>query len=231
MAEGSRMKKFKQYGFLYRGVREKYIWFRQVVLVTNFAIALQITLSGSVATQCFVAAMCFLVEFVMVSLLWPFTRWWNNLFVIASGAANALQVFLFLYYIQDPTGNSTKYFDALVAVVVISLAGTVVIKTVVWLRGGRKRCLPSDEDVENDRSRTSVSAVSISARGSVSPYAKGGASPSVSRGRGDSANSSGTQPDQDEYDLGEHHVEVEMQEAPTTQPQEESHNNPPPRKR
>ena len=122
-------KKFKdflsQYGYLFRDVKERFIWFRWTSFCTNFVLAVQSVLNTSTLTRVFSSAFIFTVEFCLVVLLNPFETKFNAFIQAFSGLANSVQVLFFLAFLNDPSPLRNKLFVA--DTTFVSLAVVLVI--------------------------------------------------------------------------------------------------------
>ena len=113
--------------------------FRLLAFVTNFCLALENVLSANLALRTFLAACVFLINFVLVGILWPykvrdgvlgFARYlqpvvrsqktYANVTSLAAGFGNLLQILILLDY---SSGNKRSYF---LAVLIISLIASTL---------------------------------------------------------------------------------------------------------
>lgn len=86
-------KRRSRYGFLYRGVKYRFYWFRCLAFVTNFALAVQAAVAPSAAIKTFLALLFFLINIVGVGMVLPFRSMFNNGLTFIIGWANIIPVY------------------------------------------------------------------------------------------------------------------------------------------
>jgi hypothetical protein len=124
-------KRSEKYGYLYRGVQERFYWFRILQFPTNMVLALQGVLAANIGLRTFLASMLFLLNGVAVGVFWPFKGWVTNVATIMAGVANILQVIVYLALYPDPTTSHREaYFDTTVTLFVISTVFIIVVRVI-----------------------------------------------------------------------------------------------------
>lgn len=68
----------EKYGFLYRGLKKRFLLFRWSVFPLSLALALQNTFFPTPSVQLFIGCLIFIVYVLVVATLWPFKNWYNN---------------------------------------------------------------------------------------------------------------------------------------------------------
>lgn len=136
-------KRSDYYGFMFRGVQQRYWFYRLLSFVNGWGFALQSVLSASFIVQTFVPGLFFLINTAIVAWLFPFTTQLSNLISMIVGFGGVIQVMIFLGLLgasqpdssRDPSASAWQFLYWLGA-----LSCTLIIAIfVVRIQRNRKR--------------------------------------------------------------------------------------------
>merc|ERR1712065_40900 len=90
------------YGFLLRGLRPRYLWFRALQFLITLAFVAEAVFVPSGKARIFAIVAHFSISVLLVGLLDPFLESWRSFLSIASGGASGAQILYFLF-LEDRT--------------------------------------------------------------------------------------------------------------------------------
>ena len=132
-----------QYGFLTRGLKLRYFWFRILSLGITLAIVTQSVLFEEPTAKLFVLALSMLINTLLVAALWPFRAVHNNVIQMVVGLLSGLQGVLFLDAESFDGDDRTSLRNALAIILAVSLL--LVIGATIWhLKRQRKKELEEE---------------------------------------------------------------------------------------
>ena len=125
------------YGYLIRGVKEAFYWFRFVSFPITLALAVQTTLANSPELKVFTAMVSFAVNTLVVGVFWPFKEAYSNWMAQFVGIATSIQIF----FIRDQLSSSLQ----ISALVIVGVVYTAVIAfrsrgVIYYARSHPKKC-------------------------------------------------------------------------------------------
>jgi hypothetical protein len=129
-------KRSQKYGYLWRGTHEQFYWFRLLGFLTSFALALENVLAYNVALRTFMASLIFLVNTVLVGILWPFKKWFVNVANVLAGLGNICQILLYLSLFDDRSQDNQNKYIYFWTTLTLGVSASILIFVV------RKRCPP-----------------------------------------------------------------------------------------
>ena len=108
----SDLKQFARYGFLYRGLRDKFYWFRLTQFLANAIIAIELTLLDTVASKMFVAGILFIIFSTLVGMLLPYLQWYNNAAFVGIGKAFFCADLIFFFIVFSILLFGWRHYEA-----------------------------------------------------------------------------------------------------------------------
>eukprot|EP01112_Ceratiomyxa_fruticulosa_P020627 TRINITY_DN7087_c0_g1_i1.p1 TRINITY_DN7087_c0_g1~~TRINITY_DN7087_c0_g1_i1.p1 ORF type:complete len:453 (-),score=50.11 TRINITY_DN7087_c0_g1_i1:63-1421(-) len=135
-------KMMSRYGFLLRGLKENFFWFRITTFAINFAISLE-TVFMKIGLEVFVSALFFLVNWILIVLFKPFLTLVGNILVAASGIGRGFYLLILLAAIMKTEPSDQSLF---VAILVIFLVTTVVLAPAVFYYERKKLLTKGNQD-------------------------------------------------------------------------------------
>lgn len=115
-----------RYGFLFRGLKSKYFYFRVLVFVVNAVVAMINVFFTDVAISLTLQGISFFLNAVFVIYAWPFVKLHTNLIVLTCGLASIGNILILLGFVgsnQTDGGQSQAETDIAIAFCVIFSVG------------------------------------------------------------------------------------------------------------
>lgn len=91
-------------GYLLRGLKDQYYWFRLTRYAVNFVIALQSAVAQQASVRLFIPVIVLTLDCALLAKLQPFEKWFHNIGFLASGVGNVTQALVMLglvTYVSD----------------------------------------------------------------------------------------------------------------------------------
>jgi len=133
-------KRAGKYGFLYRGVKDRWWWWRCVNFLTSFVLAMQQALSPSIELKTFLSVFVFAVNILGVGLLLPFKNFVDNLQALCVGTVTGVLVLIYLAVLSGAsTSNASRWalFYATLAIL-LSLGLMITLYRLIRCRKRQK---------------------------------------------------------------------------------------------
>ncbi|KNC56068.1 uncharacterized protein AMSG_02080 [Thecamonas trahens ATCC 50062] len=135
------------YGYIIRGLKPKYLWFRTLTLATTLTFVLETVFVASPSARVFAACFNFGVSLLLVGVLDPFLERLHTGLALASGMASSAQILYFLYRENVTLFGVGAGFQALVLAII---AAVLIVRTLYRSRTRQTAVEPATPGVALD---------------------------------------------------------------------------------
>jgi hypothetical protein len=130
----AQLKRLDHVGFLVRGVRLRFFFFRLINFITNLGFATQTVFSSSLSVRVFLSAIFFLINLSLIVLAWPLKQKSQNQLNLSLSIAGVAQALLYLLLMTnnwnalgDGGAHPMTYFYWLIGLLVVLIVVILLI--------------------------------------------------------------------------------------------------------